>query len=79
MDPLGSLIFPAKSDNPSRSITTRSDSNHMVRTPVPGFSTLAANLLAKSWNKAYELQKASNLCAAKTAARKWAKSLQFNI
>ena len=64
---------------PSRTITTyRSNKNSLAKTPVPGCSTLAANLLAKTWNQSCELQNASNLCAAKSAARKWAQSLHFN-
>ena len=45
--------------------------------PVPGHSTLAANLMARAWNQAPNLQTASSLGAAKSAAHKWAKSLPF--
>ena len=78
MDPLGSLIFPSKVINPSRNIITRSDTSSAVKVPVPGNGNAAANLLARTWNEAAQVQAATNLSAAKSAARMWAQSLQFN-
>ena len=78
MDPLGSLIFPSKVINPSRNIITRSDTSSAVKVPVPGNGNVAANLLARTWNEAAQVQAATNLSAAKSAARMWAQSLQFN-
>ena len=42
---------------------------------VPGCRTLAANLLARLWNKSDDIQKAETFGAAKKAARKLSKSL----
>ena len=56
----------------------RSAKSDTAKPPVPGYGTLAANLLARAWNQSPELQSASTLGAAKTAARKWAKSIQLN-
>ena len=44
---------------------------------VPGCKNLAANLLAKAWNSAPQVRSAHTIGAAKIAARKWAKSLNF--
>ena len=44
-----------------------------------GNDILAANLLARAWNEASDLQNATNLGVAKLAASKWARSLQFKI
>ena len=79
MDPLGSLLFPTMtSESSSEKMCLRSSKSEKAKLPVPGYGTLAANLLARAWNQAPELQGASTLCAAKTAARKWAKSIQLN-
>ena len=58
---------------------TRSASSNNAKIPVPGYNTLAANLLARAWNEATDLQKASTLYSAKAASQKWARSLQFKI
>ena len=78
MDPLGSLIFQSKVINQSRNIITRSDTSSAVKVPVPGNGNVAANLLARTWNEAAQVQTATNLSAAKSAAKMWARSLQFN-
>ena len=50
----------------------------VAKPPVPGCKTLAANLLARLWNKSHEIQNAETLGAAKKAARKLSKSLLIN-
>ena len=75
MDSLGSLLFPTQTHN--HGMTHRSESKCLARPPVPGSDIIAANLLAKAWNEAPDLRSASTLGAAKSAARKWAKSLDF--
>ena len=77
MDPLGSLLFLSKMVNPPKNMTTRSENSNHAKPPVPGYGILAANLLARTWNEATQLQNAPSLGAAKSAARKWARSLQF--
>ena len=49
-----------------------------VKISLPGYGNFAANLLARTWNESIELQNATNLYAAKSAARKWSKDLKFN-
>ena len=70
--------FPSPNTDYSKKMCLRSTKSDMAKPPVPGYGTLAANLLARAWNQAPELQSATTLGAAKTAARKWAKSIQFN-
>ena len=77
MDPIGSLLFPTKSTNQNRVMSTRSENDGKAKLPVPGCGTLAANLLARAWNDNLELRHATTLGAAKAAAKKWARSLQF--
>ena len=75
-DPLSSLLFPEKSERTIEStMVLRSSESNNAKLPVPGHGTLAANLMARSWNEAPNVQSASSLGAAKSAARKWAKSL----
>jgi len=73
MDPIGSLLFP-KTDTSSalEKVSTRSKDIDKAKLPVPGYGTLAANLLARAWNEAPNLQNASTLGAAKSAAEAWA-------
>ena len=80
MDPLGSLLFPntALSSAPEK-MSTRSTDNNKAKLPVPGYDTLAANLLARAWNEVPNLQDASTLGAAKSAAKSWARSLKFKL
>ena len=75
MDPLGSLLF--SSQNTEHFMCHRSDVSGKAKIPVPGKSNLAVNLLARSWNDSPELQTAATIGAAKTASRKWARTLQF--
>jgi hypothetical protein len=71
MNPLGRCLFQ---ERPSLR-TTRSVSSNKIQLPVPGFQTLASNLMARVWNDIPELQHASTLAAAKTISRKWAKQI----
>ena len=77
MDPLCALLFPVENESISEKMMTRSACSNNAKTPVPGYNTLAANLLARAWNEATDLQNASNLFTAKVASKKWARSLQF--
>ena len=61
------------------STTLRSENKGLATLPVPGCDVIAANLLAKAWNEAPDLRSASTLCVAKSAAKTWAKSLQFKV
>ena len=70
-DPLGTRLFP----NRTISRTTRSINSNKATQRVPGNNTLAVNLMARAWNSATELQTATTLGAAKSAARKWACNL----
>ena len=76
MNPLGSLLFPEKSDLQLKR-QTRSYNDGKAKLPVPGYGTLAVNLLARSWNDATNLQNAPTIGAAKSAANTWARSLKF--
>ena len=76
MDPLGSLIFP---NSNGEKFFTRSTVSNKAKLPVPGFNTLAVNHMARAWNDAPNLQNASTLGAAKSAARMWSRSLKFKI
>ena len=78
-DPLCSLLFPGELEYPAQNMSTRSVTNNSAKLPVPGCTTLAANLLARAWNEAPSLKISSTLGAAKLTARKWARSLQFKI
>ena len=77
MDPLGLLLFPSQNTHSNKTMCLRSHLSDNAKIPVPGYSNLAANLLARTWNSATELQNAQSVGAAKIAARKWAKTLQF--
>ena len=76
MDPLGSLLFPTQT-NSKKTMSTRSENCDKARISAPGNDILPANLLARAWNEALDLQKATNLGAAKLAASRWARSLKF--
>ena len=77
MDPLGKLLFPKQTTDIEKNMCTRSESSNRAKLPVPGFSTLAANLLARAWNESSTLQNSSTIGAAKLASINWARSLQF--
>jgi hypothetical protein len=70
-DPLGRNLFPVRTIiRPTRSINSLKATQ-----PVPGYQTLAANLMARAWNSSTELQTVTTIGAAKTVARKWASNL----
>ena len=70
-DPLDRNIFP------NRSIIrpTRSFNSLNATQPAPGNKILAANLMARTWNSATEVQTVTTVGAAKLAAQKWACNL----
>ena len=78
MDPLGSLLFPTPSTDSSEKMVLRSANSGNAKSPVPGYGALAANLLARAWNHAPDLQGATSLKAAKAAARRWAQTIKLN-
>ena len=56
--------------------STRSNNNNNKTTQAfPGIHTLAANLMARIWNAANDLQNVATLGVAKPVARKWARNL----
>ena len=71
MNPLGRCLFEEKLCLRS----TRSEKSLDIRPPVPGYHTLATNVMAKVWNSVPGLQTASSLSAAKEIARKWARQV----
>ena len=77
MDPLGSLLYSRRENN--HAMSHRSEYSNNARLPAPGNDMLAANLLARTWNDAKEVQNAPNLGAAKLAASRWARSLNFKL
>ena len=75
--PVIQTTVPTQS-NSIEKMCLRSANSGNAKLPVPGYGNLAANLLARTWNQAPELQSAITLRAAKTAARKWAQTIQLN-
>ena len=71
MDQLGQCLFHQRSNLR----TTRSLSSNKFHSPVPGYSTLASNLMVRTWNNIPDLQNATCLASARKISRKWAKSL----
>ena len=71
LDPLGIRLFH---EHPSNRITRYSASNYICQ-PVPGYSSLAANIMARIWNSVPGLQTESTLEAAKPLTLKWAKTV----
>ena len=57
----------------------RSSNSDNAKQPVPGYSTLAANILARIWNEVPKLQHASSIGAAKLAAHEWARTLKLKL
>ena len=55
--------------------TTRSMLSGKIQQAVPGYPTLATNIMAKVWNDIPDLQNATSLNAAKSVSKKWAKSI----
>ena len=72
MDPLGCCLFK---ERPTTNACTRSQSSREIRPPVPGYPTMAANVMAKVWNSVPDLENASTVGSAKAIAQKWAKSV----
>ena len=71
MNPIGKCLFK---ERPNLK-TTRSVSSNRLQLPVPGYPTLATNLMARVWNAIPELQETSTLAVAKSVARKWARTI----
>ena len=71
MNAIGHCLFQDKQSLRS----TRSATSKEIRPPVPGYSNLASNIMARVWNSIPKLQSASTLGSAKTIARKWAKGI----
>ena len=74
MNPLGQCLFQNFKKGPSVR-STRSQFTNDICLPVPGFPTLASNIMAKIWNSVPELQRAATLGAAKAISPKWAKEI----
>ena len=55
--------------------TTRSMLSGKIQQPVPGYPTLATNIMARVWNDIPDLHNATSLNAAKSVSQKWAKSI----
>ena len=60
---------------PTRSNNNNNKNNNKATQAVPGIHTLAANLMARIWNAANDLQNVATLGVAKPVARKWARNL----
>ena len=71
MDPLGQCLFQ---DRPSMR-SKRSQYSADIRPPIPGYPTLASNLMARVWNSVPGLQNASSLGAARVISLKWANDI----
>ena len=46
-----------------------------IQQPVPGYPTLAVNVMARIWNNIPELESASSVGAAMSISRKWARTI----
>ena len=71
-NPLRKRLFPVQDTN-LNSVHTRSSKSDKLQMPVPGYPTLAVNLMATAWNETPELRNSRTLGSAKAAANKWAK------
>lgn len=58
---MSSLLFPVKAET---TMSVRSSKSENAKLPVPGYSTLAANLMARAWSEAPNLESTSTLSAA---------------
>ena len=56
-------------------LLSRSINSLKATQPVPDNKILAANLKAKAWNSATELQTVTTIGAAKSVAQKWVRNL----
>ena len=72
MDQIGKCLFEEK---PFSGPERRSHTSKEIRPPVPGYPTLAANVMSRVWNSVPGLENASSLGAAKAISKKWAKSI----
>ena len=66
--PAGRTIMRATRSN-------NNNNNNKATQAFPGIHTLAANLMARIWNAANDLQNVATLGVAKPVARKWARNL----
>ena len=74
MNPLGQCLFKNFQKGPSER-STRSQFSNDICLPVPGFPTVASNIMARIWNSVPGLQNATTLGAAKAISRKWAREI----
>jgi peroxiredoxin len=58
-----------------RATRSNNNNNNKATQAFPGIHTLAANLMARIWNAANDLQNVATLGVAKPVARKWARNL----
>ena len=71
MDPLGHCLFQER----PRIRPKRSQYAREIQQPVPGYPTLAVNVMARIWNSIPELENASSVGAAMSISRKWARTI----
>ena len=69
--PAGRTIMRATRSNNNNN----NKNNNKATQAFPGIHTLAANLMARIWNAANDLQNVATLGVAKPVARKWARNL----
>jgi hypothetical protein len=70
--PAGRTIMRATRSN------NNNKNNNKATQAFPGIHTLAANLMARIWNAANDLQNVATLGVAKPVARKWAPNLLYS-
>ena len=71
--PAGRTIMRATRSNNNNNNNNKN--NNKATQAFPGIHTLAANLMARIWNAANDLQNVATLGVAKPVARKWARNL----
>ena len=71
MDSLGNCLFQEK---PISRPGLRSETSKGICPSVPGYPTMATNVMSKVWNSAPGLETASSLGAAKAISKEWAKT-----
>ena len=71
--PAGRTIMRATRSNNNNNNNNKN--NNKATQAFPGIHTLAANLMARIWNAANDLQNVATLEVAKPVARKWARNL----
>ena len=72
--PAGRTIMRATRSNNNNNNNNNKNNNKATQA-FPGIHTLAANLMARIWNAANDLQNVATLGVAKPVARKWARNL----